>query len=291
MADILNRGVFELAAYHAANPTGKVTLSPIFVETGVLIMFVGAHAAGGLSTLIHVSEVFGEYTFVADLVGLLPVYPIIHLLRKIIREQHTMISSLKSFVLSDAQCRNDFDREFIQNAIIAWYGSDKKFEDFVRDHLREELLGISSPRIPLPYIGMVAASVISGTLDCIMALIRGKAPAEVVATHFIGYTLAMSFCWFFVVLTMILFLSDRWAFPFCKGWDHLTSLAIFGLFFGTFFSGSRITRAACGKSLWAAVLWFLFTFAVAAVLIRQRRMFSDSRQSPVKVDDEDGPDR
>lgn len=84
-----------------------MTLSPIFVETGVLVMFLGAHAASLLVQIIMLTEVFGDSSLVVYFVGLLPTYIIIHLLRKIIRGKHNMIESLETFVLSDAQCRND----------------------------------------------------------------------------------------------------------------------------------------------------------------------------------------
>lgn len=286
--------VFELAAYHAANPAGKVTLSPIFVETGVLVMFLGAHAASLLVQIIMLTEVFGDSSLVVYFVGLLPTYIIIHLLRKIIRGKHNMIESLETFVLSDAQCRNDFDREFIQNAICAWYGSEKAFEDFVRHDLREELLGMASTTsIPLPYIGMVAASVVSSTFDCITSLFIGKAPVETIVTHLIGYTFASSLFWFFALLTLVIYLCDRWAFPLCKDWDHLTTLVIFLVLVASFYGGSIITTLACARSIWSALAWCVCTALVAAVLILRKRLVESRRIARTlrKVDaDLDGPD-
>ena len=118
-----------------------------------------------------------------------------------------MIASLQTFAVSDAQCRSDFDREFIQNAICAWYGSEKAFEDFVRHSLREELMGIAcTSRIPLHYIPLVAAPVVASTFDCITSMVIGQAPTEVVLTHFLGFSLAQSFFWFFPSLSLIIYL-------------------------------------------------------------------------------------
>eukprot|EP00438_Fugacium_kawagutii_P029407 Skav223388 [mRNA] locus=scaffold2634:402611:404898:- [translate_table: standard] len=269
--------VFELAAYHAANPDGKVTMCPIFVEIGVVVMFVGAHLVSTLSEMIMVTEAFGSWIFVAYLVGLLPTYIIIHLLRKIIRKKRVMIYSLETFSLDQAECRNDFDREFIHNAIRAWYGSEGAFEDFVRQDLREELLRIGSTSIPLPYIGMVIVAVVSSTLDCVTALVRGGAPAEVVSTHFIGVGIGQSFFWFFASLNLILYFCDRWAFPLCNC-DHATSALVFLAFFATFYGGSMVTREACEYSLWAAVGWCAFTMVVAAMVLL-RRCSMESRRN------------
>ena len=272
-----------------------MTLSPIFVETGVLVMFLGAHAASLLVQIIMLTEVFGDkFSLVVYFVGLLPTYVIIHLLRKIIRGKHNMIESLETFVLSDAQCRNDFDREFIQNAICAWYGSEKAFEDFVRHDLREELLGMASTTsIPLPYIGMVAASVVSSTFDCITSLFIGKAPVETIVTHVIGYTFASSLFFFFALLTLVIYLSDRWAFPLCKGWDHLTTLVIFLVLVATFYAGSIITNLACARSIWSALAWCLCTALLAALLILRTRRVESRRSARTwrKGDaDLDGPE-
>ena len=244
-------------------------------------MFVGAHAVSQVAEIVGVSGVFGTWDTVAYVVGLLPTYIIIHLLRKINREKQKMISSLETFALSDAQCRYDFDREFIQNAIRAWYGSEEAFEDFVRQDLRKELLAIASTsNIPLPYFGMIAAAAVSGTLNCITALYRAGAPAEVVVTHLIGHTLAQSFFWFFSAITALLYLSERWAFPVCGSnvWgDHGTSCLVFLIFFVIFYSGQNVTMEACENSLWAAAAWCLFTIFVAVMLLLGQR-FAASRR-------------
>lgn len=260
-----------------------MTLCPIFVEIGVVVMFVGAHLTSALSEIIMVTEAFGSWIFVAYLVGLLPAYIIIHLLRKIIRKKRNLIFSLETFSLGQAQCRNDFDREFIHNAIRAWYGSERAFEDFVRQDLREELLRIGSTSIPLPYIGMVIAAVVSSTLDCITALVRGGASAETVSTHFIGVSVGQSFFWFFASLNLILYLCDRWAFPLCN-WDHATSALIFLAFFASFYGGSIVTREACEFSLWAAVAWCAFTMLVAAMLLLRRRSIESRRNADTTAD-------
>ena len=181
------------------------------------MMFVGAHFVSALSEMIMVTNIFGTYYILALMVGLLPTYIIIHLFRKINREKHDMIAALQTFNLSEAECRLDFDREFIRNAIRSWYGSERAFEDFVRNILRVELLSIaSSNNIPAPYIAMVCAAVITSTCDCIASLLNGGAPAEVVLTHFIGYSVANASFWFFSCLNLILYLVERWAFPLCS---------------------------------------------------------------------------
>lgn len=253
-------------------------------------MVVGSHMASAISEVIFVSSVFGdgvtisEYDFVAYLGGLLPVFIIIHLLRKVIRDRHHMIASLQTFAVSDAQCRSDFDREFIQNAICAWYGSEKAFEDFVRHSLREELMGIAcTSRIPLHYIPLVAAPVVASTFDCITSMVIGQAPTEVVLTHFLGFSLAQSFFWFFPSLSLIIYLCDRWAFPVREGWDHATTFLIFLAFYAIFVGGQTITNLACSHSFWTTLVWFIFTIFVTACLVL-KRSFAGKSQAIEKVE-------
>ena len=178
-----------------------------------------------LLEVVMVSNVFGMYMLVALLVGLLPTYIIIHLFRKINREKHDMIAALQTFNLSEAECRLDFDREFIRNAIRSWYGSERAYEDFVRNILRVELLSIaSSNNIPAPYIAMVCAAGVTSSFDCIASLLNGGAPAEVVLTHFIGYSVANASFWFFSCLNFILYLAERWALPLCSSMARLFCL-------------------------------------------------------------------
>lgn len=188
-------------------------------------MFVGAHFVSALAVSIFLTDVFGTFSFIALMVGLLPTYIIIHLFRKINREKHDMIAALQTFNLCDAECRLDFDREFIRSAIRSWYGSERAFEDFVRNILRAELLSIASANnIPAPYIAMVCAAGVTSSLDCIASLLNGGAPAEVVLTHFIGYSVANASFWFFSCLNLILYLADRWALPLCSSIGKLTWL-------------------------------------------------------------------
>ena len=52
-----------------------------------------------------------------------PLLVLTHLLRQNNMSKQKLISDLQSFDLEQALCRTDFDRQFIQRAIVEWYGS------------------------------------------------------------------------------------------------------------------------------------------------------------------------
>ena len=49
------------------------------------------------------------------------------------------MQQLAQFDIKNVQCRDDFDRIFVRQAIREWYDSEDKFTSFVRDDLRHEL--------------------------------------------------------------------------------------------------------------------------------------------------------
>ena len=80
------------------------------------------------------------------------------------------------FLGHQADCRTDFDREFIHRAITEWYGSKEKFTQYVRGPLRDELLGGNKEILPLQYILLVSTVTFSASLDNIIALDLGGVP-------------------------------------------------------------------------------------------------------------------
>ncbi|CAE7030930.1 unnamed protein product [Symbiodinium natans] len=122
--------IFELAAYRTANPTGKITLAPVFVESAVAAYFVASYLACVSFTLDRQSFLF------LSLVGqMVSTYILIWYLRRNLSVKRKLISDLQNFDIAQAQCRLQYDRDFVLDAITDWFGSQEAFTDYVRGNL------------------------------------------------------------------------------------------------------------------------------------------------------------
>ena len=171
--------MFELAAYRFANPRGKITMAPIFVEFVVLtllvgilvsmtVSWVGAGAISQGNRAVHLN--------VALLFLCLPLSGIIHVLRKQIRAKRQLILDLESFTLDRAECQSDFDRRFINSAIDEWYGSAEAFANYVRGPLRTELLQNTASTVPTAYVMTFVICALSVKVEFCLAIVKGGAP-------------------------------------------------------------------------------------------------------------------
>eukprot|EP00913_Durusdinium_trenchii_P021170 g19891.t1 len=231
--------VFELAAYRTANPEGKITLNPLFIESLCGIMFLGNLAGSVLYTTMQLrkmSQNLGE---------------------KIVQLRRHLALGLSNFKLSEAECRNDFDREFIYSGIIQWYGSLEAFTAYVRKSLRMELIGCAyfQLRIPPGYLLLICIGPVSASLEGFLALLKlgdtefggmmkGEAPAEVLMRYLIGRVLATDLCWQLFALKLMLTLCDTLG---ARPWPGLLncvkSLLIFMVFCACSIVGGAIGEA------------------------------------------------
>lgn len=110
----------------------------------------------------------GAYFF-----GTSPLLFVIHILRREIRLRRELARGLSEFKLSEAECRNDFDREFIYAGILQWYGSHEAFTDYVRGPLRRELIGCTYFQVtmPAPYLLIICMGPVSTALEGVLALL------------------------------------------------------------------------------------------------------------------------
>ena len=174
--------VFELAAFKKANPSGKVVLKPLFLETlifSIILALYGLVAVEEIRFTIRLNRNDGD-TDSADstmfgaggieaLVGLfllLPTIWVLHIIRKLFREKKELISNLRSFDLEKVGCRTNRDKNFIHSGIRAWYGSTDAFVEHVKGPLADEL---TEPfeRTDLPTTSwlMLATPFAAATLD------------------------------------------------------------------------------------------------------------------------------
>ena len=111
--------VFEVAAFRTANPDGRIVLRPLAVEIGVAALF----AACSLGTTSYFVAVYYWVIFDATMVGvedlvmlpgLLPSLIAIRVLRRQSFMRRELLSQLRNFDVDKAECRNSFDRQYIE---------------------------------------------------------------------------------------------------------------------------------------------------------------------------------
>ena len=206
-----NPGVFELAAYRTANPSGRIAFQPIFVENLILKSFFGIAAIQGtyLATL--------QFPTVRGLAGIQAlvcfglILPLIQVVRSFMREKHVAIWQLENFDLTMVDCKNDFDRRFVYGAIRKWYGSEENFESFVRGKLCEELVErFRVIEVPWFYHLLTVCPYLGGWVDITCALWKGGAPFSCVLSFGIGMCLTCG-VWALVAVELIYILSDFFA--------------------------------------------------------------------------------
>ena len=107
--------VFEVAAFLTANPEGKIILHPLTIEIAVTALFV-ACALGTMFYQAFITAV-GADPGARSLVlipALLPSLGAIRILRRQSFMRRVLLTQLRNFDVDRAECRNDFDRHYIE---------------------------------------------------------------------------------------------------------------------------------------------------------------------------------
>ena len=208
--------IFELAAYRFANPKGKITIAPLFVESVVLTLHVGILAC---STAIWVGEALPsrvEYTVLhilpTAIVSALPLWGIIHVLRKETRAKRQLLFDLECFSLDRAECVSEFDRAFIHSAIDKWYGSAEAFAEYVRGPLRAELLQSNAATVPSAYLMTCVIGLEAMHVELLLALVKGGAPLKCILTVVTGRMVG-AVVYQLACLKLMLKLAEKFAEP------------------------------------------------------------------------------
>ena len=107
--------VFEVAAFRSANPEGKISLNPLTIEIGITALFV----AFVVSTVVYhivltMVENVGSAQNLLLIPALLPSYGAIRIVRRQSFMRRVLLSQLRNFDVDLAECRNPFDRHFIE---------------------------------------------------------------------------------------------------------------------------------------------------------------------------------
>ena len=207
--------MFELAAYRKANPSGCISLLPLFLPqcvvtcwlwfwiltVGVLIFFSITGTEVGEPDSIWLFSIFLA----------LPAYMLIFFLRRKYREKHQLLLDLSSFELNKLSCEKEFDRSFIFGAVDQWYGSEMAFTTFVKGPLRDELLGmLPRPSLPPTYTSLVVSSLACLLLEVGVSLYHAGAPALLIAIFMISWS-AYTLCCIPIAFNLVFYLSDQLA--------------------------------------------------------------------------------
>jgi len=255
--------VFEIGAFRKANPKGRLSLMPLFVERQVFLTILGNNAAAAMMCAVFASDLDVRFSIPLSFLAVSPILFIVHGLRVFMREKHQLIAALKDFRLEDAGYSLEHDREFVYAAITAWYSSPEAFSDYVRGPLCQELTGMIATRLPLSYGVLGVTGPLGIGLDVLAALIHGGAPIESVLSELFG-------SWFGYVLfgNLLVFnamwrLCDRYA---AKSGstvlDFGKSILLFIAFFVIFFADFAVTDLLYTTTLWGGI-----AFALASLLL------------------------
>ena len=130
--------VFELAAYHKLNPSGRITIAPVFVEVSVCLLFAYLHVASWFFMALRTSAI-GQTGWIWMVLACFAcsLFPLVHAMRHICMYKQALLSSLGSFSFETLACANESDRLIIREAIVRWYGSVEAFSEFVRGPFRK----------------------------------------------------------------------------------------------------------------------------------------------------------
>ncbi|CAE7364076.1 BPHL [Symbiodinium sp. CCMP2592] len=251
--------VFELAAYRVANPSGKITLSPVFMEQSILLCAAVLWCSAWCYFTAMASGLSFLGIFKSELLPLgistLPLGILIHRLRRLFHAKRQMFAELQHFQLGSAECTEVFDYLFVHSAINTWYGSDEEFERFVQGPLFQELSERFSTTgdVPFAYCVLLATAPISVTIDETISLWLGGAPLPVVLSSLIGHVYGLCFCWFLVCIRLLYHLCDRFAIgPGGSTQQYLQTILIYFSFCACYLAGSFVGEVAYRHSLEAA---------------------------------------
>eukprot|EP00435_Cladocopium_sp_Y103_P069634 s456_g33.t1 len=257
--------VFEVAAFRTANPEGEIILHPLTIEIGVTALFV----ACALGTMFYQGFItaVGSDPGARSLVlipALLPSLGAIRILRRQSFMRRVLLTQLRNFDVDRAECRNDFDRHYIEAAILHWYGTKEKFAEYVRGPLAFEFLDrLTNNHVKLgAYVLIILSAPVAAGLELCMSLWIGGAPWEVLLSRFIGMVVGTELLFCAMMLMVSMNLCDILAKP-CCGFllpPALQTALVWFTFAGMYAAGNAIGTAASSASLWISILYALGCF-------------------------------
>ena len=253
-------------------------------------MFLGCLVS---SCTLEFVEAVAEDAMVARgayILSSIPLFVAIHVLRHEVRLKHHLASDLKDFDVNNAECRNNFDREFIYAGIIQWYGSKEAFTRYVRGTLRMELIGYSMFQCHMPpqYLFLICIGPVSSSLEAWLVMLKQGASEEVLIAYVIGMMVATNIMWQIFSLKLAIILCDTMGLQRCSGiLDYLTSFFIFAIYVVFNLAGHVVAKTIAVNGLGASLLWLLSNVLLIFMMLasgwyvhrfQQRRMKEDAEK-------------
>jgi len=197
-------------------------------------------------------------------------------LRKESLTKQKLMSDMENFDLDNADCRSDFDRDFIHAGIVQWYGSKENFTSYVRGPLRNKLLGTAQFCIQMPfaYIFMIATPSLTVGLEGILSMWKAGIPFADLAGNLAAKVIGVNFLWQLASLKLALYLCDRFAIsrlPRCFDW--VQTLAIWLAYLGCYMIGVLLGTEAAKHSLALSLVWLAGNLTLVVVFYCMYRFY------------------
>ena len=266
--------VFEIAAYRRANPQGRITMSALFVETVAFCMWACLLGVGGLLWLSVMMDLiaWNGVLLAVSLSFSLPIGFGVHLLRRTLHSKHMLLEGLCRFDVKGADCRLEFDKRFVLQAIDDWYGGMESFNEYVRGPLQQELLQSSSNfRMPLQYYPVILTGVLGASLEEVLGLYAAGAPLNNVLAHLLGHSIGVTFL-AVLNLEIMTYLSYRWAQPVKPAmWNIALSMLITGITLAFVLATSSTGRVVVRLGLAPSVFYCCVAVITTTCVLRGSR--------------------
>ncbi|CAE7359424.1 unnamed protein product [Symbiodinium sp. CCMP2456] len=253
--------VFEIAAYRFINPNGKITLAPLFFETGIAMLWLGQCAI--MIIYIQLLMVDAALPRFMTIPAIAPFVIMVHVLRRNLLAKQELFASLDNFDVDKAECAKEFDREFVLQAIENWYGSREAFTDYVRGPLRKELLAKANSGLPLQYIFVIVSPTLSLGIDILLGIIKSGLPLRFIFCYVLSILFGAVLFSGAVQIRMSIFMCERFAAPYKPGCcDWLQSVIIFLVSAVVGITGFLLSVIAYSTSLGASLAWCAFAICI-----------------------------
>eukprot|EP00913_Durusdinium_trenchii_P020585 g19334.t1 len=258
--------VFELAAYRKANPQGKITLSPLYVEQIVLMLILGLYAVLGTFWILYIWPVPSDFSLMANLLCMVPAFFPFHFMRRsLASSKHQLLHELLTFDLNQVQCMNDFDRSFIHSAIIKWSTEGRASAQYLlQSRLLQPSIRAASGLDPM-HLGRKITLLDQGGDDPLSG--------QWITSYLIGSMLGFDLVWTYLCDKF----ASRCRFSCC---DFLKTLLIWVLITAFQALGAFAQGRATRTNIWYAVAWFALVHHLEEVgAPRHRPDFEEAPQA------------
>ena len=254
--------VFEMAAYRAANPTGRIRLVPLFLEVTILALWTSVYFTTWLMYVAAAiqSPLNATFPFPIAPIALLPMLVAAHTLRRFIAEKQTLVEGLANFDVDKSECRLDFDSQFVNTAIEAWYGSRDAFNQYVRGALRKEFVA-QATHVPVAYFLLFSTIPMLPGLEITVGMWLDGLPHDFIWARIMAWVIGFGVGSQLLSLKLLFHLCDRFASPRMGSCacDYVQTVLIFMAYMICDLASYTLSNRALQHSLLVAD-WARFTF-------------------------------